>query len=253
MSSISVVIIAKNEAENIVDCITCARLVSDDVIVADSGSEDNTPALAVEAGARLLKIAWKGYGATRNAGAGFAKNDWILALDADERVTPSLADAIHKLSLKEHNFLYGFKLINFLGSKQIRFGEWGNDKIYRLYNRQHAAWDLVLVHEKIIGNGMVKKKISGVLLHYTSKDLAEYQAKTILYAQLSANKYKEQGKKASFIKRFISPVFSFVQNYFFRLGFLDGKEGLIIASTSSKYNYLKYKFLHLLLQKNGKQ
>jgi (heptosyl)LPS beta-1,4-glucosyltransferase len=99
MSSISVVIIAKNEAENIVDCIRCARLVSEDVIVADSGSEDNTPALAVEAGARLLKIAWKGNGASRNTGAEFTKNEWILALDTDERVTPSLAEAIQYRSL----------------------------------------------------------------------------------------------------------------------------------------------------------
>ena len=95
----------------------------------------------------------------------------------------------------------------------------------------------------------MKKLIPGELLHYTMKDMEEYQAKTILYANLSAKKYADQGKKATWIKRYVSPVFSFIQNYLFRLGFLDGKEGLIIAYTSAKYVFLKYKFLHLLLQK----
>ena len=94
-----------------------------------------------------------------------------------------------------------------------------------------------------------KKIISGSLLHYTMKDIREYQKKTILYAQLSANKYLAQGKKASLVKRFIAPLFSFVKDYFFRLGFLDGKEGFIIAYISSKYIFLKYKFLNSLLQK----
>ncbi|MEP7142222.1 MAG: glycosyltransferase family 2 protein [Ferruginibacter sp.] len=249
MYHISVVIIAKNEAANIVDCIMTARQVSTDIIVADSGSEDNTPALAAQSGARLFQTAWKGYGQTRNEAANIAENDWILALDADERITPELAMSLNNLPLTNNNGVYGFKRKNFLAAKEIRFGEWGRDKVYRLYNRRLASWNLPQVHETIIGTDISRKIIPGALLHYTMKDLAEYKAKTILYAQLSANKYIEQGKKASIIKRFISPAFSFIQNYIFRLGFLDGKEGFIIARTSSRYIFLKYKFLNLLLQK----
>lgn len=248
MNTISVIIIAKNEAANIVDCVLSAALVSNDIIVADNGSTDNTPTLATKAGARVLKVPWKGYGQTRNEAAAMAGNDWVLALDADERITPQFATAINNLLLTHTSILYGCKRENFLAAKKIRFGEWGRDKVYRLYNKQQAWWDLMLVHENITGNNISKKIITGSLLHYTIKDMAEYQEKTILYAQLSANKYAAQGKKASLVKRFISPVFSFLQNYIFRMGFLDGREGFIIAYSSSRYIFLKYKFLYLLLQ-----
>ncbi len=248
MNAISVIIIAKNEAENIVDCVLSAALVSNDIIVADNGSTDNTPTIATKAGARVLNVAWNGYGQTRNEAAALAANDWILALDADERITPQFATAINNLSLTNTRVLYGCKRENFLAAKKIRFGEWGRDKVHRLYNRHQSWWNLMLVHENITGNNVCKKIIPGSLLHYTMKDMAEYQAKTILYAQLSADKYAAQGKKASLVKRFISPVFSFLQNYIFRLGFLDGREGFIIAYTSSRYIFLKYKFLHLLPQ-----
>lgn len=249
MNQISVVIIAKNEASNIQDCIYSALQVSNDIIVADSGSEDLTQELAIKAGARLLQVEWKGYGQTRNEAAKFASNEWILALDADERLTPELATSINSLPLTNNNTLYGFKIKSFLGLKKISFGEWGRQRIYRFYNRQQVAWDSTLVHEKITGKNIYRKIIPGDLLHYTMKDMEEYHGKTILYANLSAKKYADCSKKASWIKRYISPVFSFIQNYIFRLGFLDGKEGLIIAYTSAKYVFLKYKFLHLLLQK----
>jgi len=250
MSLISVVIIAKNEAANIVDCIVSAKQVSGDIIVADSGSTDNTPGLVVATGARLLETDWKGYGQTRNEAATIAKNNWILSLDADERITPELAEAINSLSLTNEMLLYGFRRKSFLAEKKIRFGEWGRDRVYRLYHRLQAAWDLMPVHENITGNNISKTTVPGELLHYTMKDLNEYSQKTLLYAKLSANKYFEQGRKASLIRQFISPVFSFIQNYIFRLGFLDGKEGFIIAYTSSKYIYLKYKFLNSLLRAN---
>jgi glycosyltransferase involved in cell wall biosynthesis len=251
MQHISVVIIAKNEAENIVDCIKSARQISKDIIVADSGSEDGTAALVIDAGAKLLSVEWKGYGQTRNEAATIATNDWVLALDADERITPALSTAINNLSFINTRLLFGFKRVNFLGSKKIRFGEWGRDKVYRLYNKQQAAWNTLLVHENIIGNGISKKLMEGEVLHYTMKDISEYYSKTILYAQLSAQKYADQGKNASFTKRFISPIFSFVQNYIFRLGFLDGREGLIIAYTTSRYIFLKYQFLKQLIRQKS--
>lgn len=249
MNQISVVIIAKNETQNIGDCIMSAKLVSNDIIVADSGSEDGTQTLVLKYGARLHETTWKGYGQTRNEAVALTINQWILALDADERISPELATAIKGCVLDDNKILFGFKRKSFLARKKIRFGEWGRDRVYRLYNKDQANWDAQLVHENITGNGIAKKLIPGELLHYTMKDMEEYQAKTILYANLSAKKYADHGKKATWIKRYISPVFSFIQNYIFRLGFLDGKEGWIIAYTSAKYVFLKYKFLHLLLQK----
>ena len=249
MNNISVIIIAKNEADNIVECILSAQQISDDIIIADSGSTDNTQALTIKNGARLLNINWQGYGQTRNEAAKIAANNWILALDADERITEKLASEINNLTLHNTNSLYGFKRENFLAAKKIKYGEWGRDKIYRLYNRQCSSWDLMLVHENIIGNNIEKKLLKGSVLHYTMKDMAEYKAKSILYAKLSAKKYFENGKKASLIKRFMSPGFSFIQNYIFHMGFLDGKEGFTIAYTSALYNFNKYKFLNELNHK----
>jgi len=251
MNNISVIIITKNEANNIVDCIKSAQQISNDIIVADSSSEDETAQLVHLTGAKLLPVEWKGYGQTRNLAALTAANDWILALDADERITPALAATINNLQLQNTKLLYGFKRINFFAKKEIHFGEWGTDKIYRLYNRNEASWNVLLVHEKIEGEKIVNKILAGELLHYTVKDLSHYNTKTILYAQLSATKYAAQGKKPLLIKRFASPVFSFIQNYIFRLGFLDGKEGLMIAYTYSQYIYLKYKFLKKLLKQKS--
>lgn len=251
MQLISVIIIAKNEADNITDCIISAKQISKDIIVADSGSTDKTQQFAIKAGAKFLPVIWTGYGQARNDAANFAANNWIVALDADERITPELAASIKSLSLSDDKILYGFKRVNFLANKKIVFGEWGRDKLYRLYNKKQASWNLVLVHENIVGAGLTKKIIPGQLLHYTMKDVKEYYAKTILYAQLSAAKYVAQGKKPTLLKRFISPAFSFAQNYLFRFGFLDGKEGLIIAKTTSRYIYLKYKFLKELIEKKA--
>lgn len=249
MNQISVIIIAKNEAENIGDCILSAQLISNNIIVADSGSRDNTREIVLQKAATLLQVDWKGYGQTRNEAAKIAAHDWVLTLDADERITEKLAVYINSLVFTNDKIVYGFKRENFWGSNKIKFGEWGRDKVYRLYNKQQAAWNLALVHENIEGENLEKKLLPGSVLHYTMKNTAAYKQKSILYAQLSADKYLSQGKKASLIKRFISPIFSFIQNYIFRFGFLDGKDGLTIAYISSLYIFKKYKYLHQLTVK----
>ncbi len=248
MNNLSVVIIAKNEAGNIAACITSAAQVSSDIIVADNDSEDDTATIAKLAGARVLSVEWKGYGQTRNEAAAAAGSDWILAIDADERMNSGLVTAVMQLQITSDKTLYGFKRSNFLGDKKIRYGEWGRDKVYRLYNRQTTSWDLAAVHENIISKGLLKVLLPGELLHYTMKDIAVYKKKNRQYASLSATKYYQQGRQATFVKRYLAPVFGFVQNYIFWMGFLDGKEGFWIAIESARYVFLKYKLLHQLSQ-----
>ncbi len=243
MATVSIIIIAKNEAENIVACINSAQQISNDIIVADSGSTDGTQQLAKAAGANVIATTWQGYGQTRNNAAMVATSNWVFAMDADERITPELAETINQLVFTNNSVVYGCKRKSFLAGQAIDYGEWGRDKVFRLYHKKNAFWNLNLVHENVVGTNICKKIIEGELLHYTIKDLAEYEAKTILYAKLSAQKYFDTGKSATFIKCFLSPCFSFVQNYIFRLGFLDGNAGFIIAKTSAKYIYLKYYFL----------
>ncbi len=241
---ISIVIITKNEEKNISDCLEGAYLISKDVIVVDTGSSDKTVQIASQKGAKVVVIEWNGYGNARNEAANNALNNWIFALDADERITPTLADNIKRLKLTDNKVLYGCKRESFLVQKKIKHGDWGRDKVYRLYNKQITQWDLVSVHENINVKGLTKQLIGGSLLHYTMDSLETYKLKKLRYAQLSAEKYFSQHKKATFVKRFLSPMFVFIQTYLLRLGFLDGKEGFIIAKYSAQYVWTKYNLLN---------
>lgn len=246
MNSISVVIITHNEERNIVDCIQSAKLISDDVIVVDACSEDQTVKLAFQYGARVFSTIWESYGASRNLGAQKSKNDWILALDADERISKKLAQSIGKLNFKDATVVYKFRRKNYLGNKQIRFGTLGFETVKRIYNRKNVAWDLTLVHEKLVGASPARKLINGHIDHFGLRNEQDYKARAVLYAQMSAEKYFLQGKRATLLKRFFSPVFNSVKSYIFQFGFLDGSRGWISAKTIAYYSWLKYSCLHQL-------
>jgi glycosyltransferase involved in cell wall biosynthesis len=244
MNSLSVVIITLNEEHNIVDCIRSAKLVSDDIVVVDAASHDNTVSLAVRAGAKVFSVNWEGYGASRNFGAFKAKNNWILALDADERISEKLAVSLHNIQLSDSNCIYRFCRENYLGNKKIQFGTPGFETVKRIYNRKYAKWDLTLVHEKLTAGNPVKKRISGHIDHYGSRNETDYKAKSVLYAQMSAEKYFIQGKKTNLLKRCFSPLFNSVKSYIFQFGFLDGRQGWVVARTIAYYSWLKYFYLH---------
>jgi glycosyltransferase involved in cell wall biosynthesis len=248
---ISVVIITKNEETNIAHCIKSARQVSEDIIVVDSGSSDNTVQVASEAGARIIHVAWTSFGNSRNAGADAALNDWVLALDADERVSTELADSINNLNLDNTSFVFGFKRQSFLADKKIRFGDWGRDKVFRIYSRNMTSWNLFPVHESLLVNRKRKKMIKGNLEHFVSKGIDRDREKLVRYAKLCARKYCLLGKRARLINIIASPAFSFVNGYIFRLGFLDGKEGFDIAKSVAYYTWLKYYYLQQLSKKPG--
>lgn len=246
MSVVSVVIISYNEESNIVDCIQSAKLVTNDIIVVDACSEDQTVNLAIRSGAKVFSTTWKSYGSSRNIGSQYAKNDWILALDADERISDKLAVSIRGLELNDANIIYKFRRRNFLGKKKINFGTLGFETVKRIYNRRNAEWDRTIVHEKLVGVSTVKKMIDGHIDHYGLKNENDYKAKAILYAQMSAEKYFDQKKKANFLKRVFSPAFNSCKSYFFQFGFLDGRVGWMSAKTIAYYSWLKYFYLNQL-------
>lgn len=247
--SLSVVIITLNEESNIVDCIRSAKLISNDIIVVDSGSDDRTIELAKNFGARVFSVEWESYGASKNFGAWQAIHNWIFALDADERITAALAKSINHLHFDKVNMVYKFRRENYLGHKQIRFGTLGFEAVKRIYNRNITAWDLSLVHEKLVGHPVQFHLISGRLKHYGLKNYAAYQLKAIWYAQMSAEKYFAEGRKINWLKKFFSPVFNSVKSYIFQVGFLDGRPGFIIAKTTAQYSWLKYFYLRQLYSK----
>jgi glycosyltransferase involved in cell wall biosynthesis len=244
MQKLSVVIICKNEAEVIGLTLLSFNGLTDDMVVYDNGSTDNTQEKVKQAGANLYEGSWEGFGKTKNKANALARYDWILSLDADEAINEELKNNLLQLHLADETKVYELKFKNFLGNKWLRFGEWGTDKHIRLFNRKRVIWNEASVHEALVfPEGYKMSSLKGYVLHKTASDLTEYKNKMRKYAELNAKEYFRQGKKGSGMKLYLSPAFSFIKNYFFKLGFLDGREGFSCARISALYTFLKYKKL----------
>ena len=247
MVPVSVVIITKNEAEVIAATINAAQLITDDVIIIDNGSIDQTLAIASASGCRIYQNSWTGYGANKNRGIELARYDWILSIDADEIPDADLIRSLHSLKWDNATVVYDVKFRSYFGKKLIRFGHWGRDHHIRLFNRKQVRWSEPTVHEKLLLPQAVEiKKLNGYIHHYSVKNTLECATKAIKYAKLSAERYFWEGKKTSVINLYISPVFGFLVNYIIFLGILDGKEGWAIAKYIFKNKWLKYHYLNEL-------
>jgi glycosyltransferase involved in cell wall biosynthesis len=245
MIPVSVVIITKNEDEVIANCINAARLITDDIIVIDNGSTDQTLAIALNYGCNVYQNNWAGYGANKNMGIALAKYDWIFSIDADEVPDIELVLALHDLKFDDEAIVYDIKYRSYFGKKRIKYGHWGRDHHIRLFNRKLVKWSEPKVHETLIIPARIKTEaINGYLHHYSVKDADECMAKAIYYAKLSADNYFKAGKKPTFINLYISPCFAFFVDYIYFLGVLDGKEGLAISKTIFKNKWLKYHYLN---------
>lgn len=247
MQPLSVVIVCRNEAGIIGKTLDSLSGLTDDIIVYDNGSTDGTIDLVKQKGGKLVPGEWMGFGRTKKAAAGYARYDWILSLDADESISEELKNGLLALDLSNDNIVYDLRFRNYLGNKALRFGEWGGDSHIRLFNRRKVQWDDAPVHEKLVIPGDIKIiTLPGHVLHFTARDIEQYEEKLKNYASLNAEKYQLQGRSSSWWLRTFSAPFSFVKNYIFRLGFLDGREGFQCARMTARYTYLKYANLRKL-------
>jgi glycosyltransferase involved in cell wall biosynthesis len=242
---LSVVIIALNAERTIEKTLLAAKQVSDDIILVDSGSTDKTIPIAKSLDVQIIQTEWKGYGVTKNIGNAATRYNWILSVDADEVLSPQLISAIRSLNFSEfYKHVFNLRLLNFIGNQPLRFGEFTTDNVTRIFNKQYTRWSNDAIHETLVSTTTVKTiNLKGYLQHYTSPSMQAFAAKQKKYAALMADKYYQQNKKAGFLKLYISPTVSFIKNYFFKLGFLDGKLGLQLALIYAKYTYNKYKLL----------
>ena|ERR1051326_1476208 len=241
MQDISVVIICKNEEDHIGRCLESLSGLTDDIVVLDNGSADNTKNIIRAAGVRLIEEPWEGFGKTKNKATTFAKYSWILNLDADEAIDSELKTALLGLALDNEKEVFEITFKNFLGEKELRFGEWGGDKHVRVFNRNIVNWNDAIVHEGLLlPPGIKVKKLQGAILHRTAKNTAEFAEKMLRYALLNAEKYFKQGVRSSRINLFAAPTFSFLKYYVFKLGFLDGVPGFICARVGAYYTFIKY-------------
>jgi glycosyltransferase involved in cell wall biosynthesis len=247
MVPVSIVIITKNEAEVIACCIEKSIQITDDVVIIDSGSTDETLAIANAWGCRTFIKPWDGYGASKNKGIEAAKYNWILSIDADEVPDDELIKSLRRLDFSDPAVVYDIKFSSYFGKKAMRFGSWGRDHHIRLFNRKLVRWSETLVHETLLfGKNIRVEKLKGRLHHYSVKDAEEYERKSSYYAEMCARKYFSAGKKAGVVKLYLSPLFGFIKNYIFNLGFLDGREGWAIAKITLTNTRRKYLYLSMM-------
>jgi glycosyltransferase involved in cell wall biosynthesis len=247
MEKISVVIICKNEERIIGTTLKSVSSVADEIIVYDSGSTDNTIRIAQDHDAIVLQGSWDGYGKNKQKAIAAAKNNWIINIDADEILDKVLQNSIRSLPLDDEKVAYKIRFKNFIGDKSLKWGEFGFDSHVRLFNRKYVNWDDSNIHEQLIIPPDIKTKVlPGNILHYTMTDTREFVEKTIKYALLNAEQYFKNGRRSSFTKQYLAPPFTFIKNYLFKLGFLDGRMGFFSARMSGFYTFLKYSRLHEL-------
>ena len=236
--AVSVAIITKNEDRNIKDALESVRDF-DDIVVVDAFSSDNTAEVCREYTERVYEQEWQGFAAQKQTAIDHAKNDWVLILDSDERVTQELKQEIMKKV--NENTLSGFYIPrkNFFLGKWIRHSGWWPDHTLRLFRKDFSRMEPRAVHEKVNVNGAVGY-INAPFEHYTYRTISEYIGKMDNYASLSAEELGDRGFISAFISMLFSPLVVFMKMYLVRQGFRDGMHGLVLAVLYSFYTFLKY-------------
>jgi glycosyltransferase involved in cell wall biosynthesis len=236
---LSVTIITLNEAEHIAAAIDSVSW-ADEIVVVDSGSTDGTADMATARGARVSTRAWSGYADQKNHAASLATHDWILSLDADERVSPELAAEVRALLQSEPD-RHGYRVprVAFHLGRWIRTTDFYPDYQARLYDRRAATWRGELVHESVQVNGGAGY-LRGELQHYSFRDLSDHVARINHYSSLAARQMHARGTRARAWHFLVHPPAAFLRNYILRRGFLDGSTGLLISMMNAYSVFLKF-------------
>jgi glycosyltransferase involved in cell wall biosynthesis len=238
---ISVYIIAYNEAEKIRDCINSV-LWADEIIVADSNSTDGTSEIAEELGAKVVHIPFEGYGLLRNQAIGYCNGDWIFSLDSDERCTTEVRDEIISLIKNAPLDIYRIPRKNFFMGKWIKHSGWyPNFRQPQLFKNGKMTYSLDSVHEGFIAHSDKKiGTIKNFIWQFPFKNLEEIIHKTNRYSTLGVIKLENKGVKGSIYKAFLHGFWSFIKHYIFKLGFLDGGPGFVIAFGNFEGTFYRY-------------
>lgn len=264
MTTLSVVMIVKNEADHLADCLATVAF-ADEILLLDSGSKDDTYAVVKrlqqeqieQQGHTRIRYEinqdWQGFGCQRQRAQAFSTQEWVLMLDADERVTAALgAEIRHAVTLNDQNSVYQIKRLSYCFGQFIRHGGWYPDVVARLYPRLKVGYDDRQVHESLqVPKQMAVQTLNADLLHYTYRDLRHYLEKSAYYAALWSQQSLAKGKKSSLLQAFVHGFGCFVKMYVIRAGFLDGQAGFLLAVLSGHSTFCKYADLWLSLrQKN---
>jgi len=236
---LSVTVITKNEAADIGQALDSVRF-ADEIIVVDSHSTDDTVAIARRYTDRVVVRDWPGYIAQKNYAASLAANDWILSLDADERVTPELASELQSLNVAASaQAAFRIKRVTWHLGRWIRTTDWYPDYQLRLYDRRAAEWTGRYVHEAVTVRGAVGN-LRGEIQHYAYRDIADHLETIDRYTTLAARQMREDGRSAGIAQIAGHPPLAFLRNYIARGGIRDGVPGFVISAMNAYYVGLKF-------------
>ena len=241
--TLAVALIVKNEAKNLDACLKTVAEWVDEIVILDSGSTDETEKVARKYTEKFhVNKDWPGFGPQRRLAQEYVESDFVLWLDADERITDELKVSIQQAVEKnEPNTLYSICRLSWVFGRYIRHCGWYPDRVVRLYPTQLTQYDDSLVHEKVeISTDMNIKELSGDAIHYTYNDLHHYLVKSAGYAQAWAEQREKRGKKSSILEGMLHAVACFLKMYVFKAGFLDGKQGFLLSVLSAHSTLVKY-------------
>ncbi|MEI7532056.1 MAG: glycosyltransferase family 2 protein [Betaproteobacteria bacterium] len=253
MPTLSAILITKNEILNLEDCLSSLTPLVDEIIIVDSQSEDGTLEVAKKFGAKIFQPTdWPGFGPQKNRALDQASQEWVLSIDADERLTPELIAEI-KLCLTHPGQTTCFSLprLSQYCGKFMRHGGWYPDYVDRLFLNGHARFSDHLVHERLLPEGR-PLKLKNPLLHYSYRNFEQVISKVNSYSSLGAKQAFSQGKQATAFSAIVHGSWAFIRTYFLRLGFLDGNHGLLLAFSNGQTSYYKYVKLWHLCQDSKK-
>ena len=235
---LSAIIITRNEAANIGACLESVAFCNERIVV-DSGSDDDTIKIATAAGATVVTHPWAGFGAQKNFALSQARGDWVLSIDADERVSvPLAAEILSTIGQASADGYEIARLSTFLG-RPMRHSGWFPDYVLRLFRREKARFTNDLVHERVICEGPVGR-LSGVLDHYPVLRLEDALARVDSYSTAGAEMLAASRRRVSFGSGIAHGLWSFLRAYVIRLGFLDGREGFLLAVANAEGTYYRY-------------
>jgi glycosyltransferase involved in cell wall biosynthesis len=249
LTHLSVILITKNEASNIEACLRSLAF-ADEIVVVDSGSTDDTVAIARRMGAVVhITPDWPGFGPQKNRALALARHPWVFSIDADERVTPELQAEILAVVQGQGTIAAWEipRLTQFCG-RWIRHCGWTPDLVLRLFRREAARFSDDLVHERVVQSSGATGRLKSSLLHYSYPTPSHYWRKLEQYSQAWARQRHQAGQQTSMVRAAAAGLVAFIRSYFFRLGVLDGAMGFAVCTMQAQAAFGKYFALYCLNQ-----